>query len=381
MDGDLPRAAGARRRRDPARGQGSLRHGRARDDVRLGDLRRPRAARDGRGGAAGSRRRATRTSARRTCTSSPTAITSQNPHFGTVPNPLAPGRLAGGSSGGSAAALAAGPRRRRARHRLAAARSGSRPPGAASSASSRRTGSSRSTAASRSRRASTTPGRWRARSRTARTLLRALVPGFEPRAGSSSLEDCASASPGRERADPLVRARVEEAAARVPARACRSSCPSPDGDPTLHARGRRRPPRALRRARRPVRRERPARRSSAASRHRRRGGDAPRGARERYRERSTRSDGRRRPARSTPTLAVRRAAAPTSTSSTSASAAIRLTYPVQRARLAGARAARAAPAEDGLPASLQLVGRPGDDALVLAAGALALGSLARSSQA
>jgi aspartyl-tRNA(Asn)/glutamyl-tRNA(Gln) amidotransferase subunit A len=33
---------------------------------------------------------------------------SQNPHFGTVPNPLAAGRLAGGSSGGSAAALAAG---------------------------------------------------------------------------------------------------------------------------------------------------------------------------------------------------------------------------------------------------------------------------------
>jgi aspartyl-tRNA(Asn)/glutamyl-tRNA(Gln) amidotransferase subunit A len=35
-------------------------------------------------------------------------ISSQNPHFGTVPNPVAPGRLAGGSSGGSAAALAAG---------------------------------------------------------------------------------------------------------------------------------------------------------------------------------------------------------------------------------------------------------------------------------
>jgi len=34
--------------------------------------------------------------------------TSQNPHFGTVPNPAAPGRVAGGSSGGSAAALAAG---------------------------------------------------------------------------------------------------------------------------------------------------------------------------------------------------------------------------------------------------------------------------------
>jgi aspartyl-tRNA(Asn)/glutamyl-tRNA(Gln) amidotransferase subunit A len=35
-------------------------------------------------------------------------ISSQNPHFGTVPNPRFPGRLAGGSSGGSAAAIAAG---------------------------------------------------------------------------------------------------------------------------------------------------------------------------------------------------------------------------------------------------------------------------------
>jgi aspartyl-tRNA(Asn)/glutamyl-tRNA(Gln) amidotransferase subunit A len=34
-------------------------------------------------------------------------VTSENPHFGTVPNPIAPGRIAGGSSGGSAAALAA----------------------------------------------------------------------------------------------------------------------------------------------------------------------------------------------------------------------------------------------------------------------------------
>jgi aspartyl-tRNA(Asn)/glutamyl-tRNA(Gln) amidotransferase subunit A len=35
-------------------------------------------------------------------------ISSQNPHYGTVPNPIAPGRLAGGSSGGSAAAVASG---------------------------------------------------------------------------------------------------------------------------------------------------------------------------------------------------------------------------------------------------------------------------------
>jgi aspartyl-tRNA(Asn)/glutamyl-tRNA(Gln) amidotransferase subunit A len=35
-------------------------------------------------------------------------VTSQNPHYGTVANPLAADRLAGGSSGGSAAAVAAG---------------------------------------------------------------------------------------------------------------------------------------------------------------------------------------------------------------------------------------------------------------------------------
>ena len=35
-------------------------------------------------------------------------ISSQNEHYGTVPNPRFPGRLAGGSSGGSAAAIAAG---------------------------------------------------------------------------------------------------------------------------------------------------------------------------------------------------------------------------------------------------------------------------------
>ena len=35
-------------------------------------------------------------------------VTSQNRHYGVVPNPAAPGRTAGGSSGGSAAAIAAG---------------------------------------------------------------------------------------------------------------------------------------------------------------------------------------------------------------------------------------------------------------------------------
>jgi aspartyl-tRNA(Asn)/glutamyl-tRNA(Gln) amidotransferase subunit A len=35
-------------------------------------------------------------------------VTSENPHYGAVPNPLAAGRTAGGSSGGSAAAIVAG---------------------------------------------------------------------------------------------------------------------------------------------------------------------------------------------------------------------------------------------------------------------------------
>src|SRR5262245_2255281 len=35
-------------------------------------------------------------------------VTSMNPHYGWVPNPVLAGRIAGGSSGGSAAALAAG---------------------------------------------------------------------------------------------------------------------------------------------------------------------------------------------------------------------------------------------------------------------------------
>src|SRR6185436_4961183 len=35
-------------------------------------------------------------------------VTSQNLHYGTVPNPSYPGRTAGGSSGGSAAALVLG---------------------------------------------------------------------------------------------------------------------------------------------------------------------------------------------------------------------------------------------------------------------------------
>ena len=87
----LHHRAGARRR-DPARGQGSLRHGGRADDVRLGRLRRPRARPRRRRRCGGSRRPGTRTPARRTCTSSPTASprrTSTTGRCRTRPRPAA----------------------------------------------------------------------------------------------------------------------------------------------------------------------------------------------------------------------------------------------------------------------------------------------------
>ena len=141
-------------------------------------------------------------------------ITSQNPHFGTVPNPLAPRRLAGGSSGGSAAALAAGE--------------------ADAALGTDSGGSIR------------IPAAWcgvvgfkptyglvpidgcfplaptydhagpMARSVPDCTaMMEALVPGFEPRA-LSSLEQVEVGIAWTEACDPLVRARVEEAAALFP---------------------------------------------------------------------------------------------------------------------------------------------------------------------
>lgn len=141
-------------------------------------------------------------------------ISSQNPHFGTVPNPIAPGRLAGGSSGGSAAALAGG---------LAAAALGSDSGGSIR-----------------------IPASWcgvvgfkpsyglvpldgcfplapsfdhagpMARSvAECAAMLAALAPDFR-KARLESLEEVRIGVAWTEQAEPLVRARVEEAAARFP---------------------------------------------------------------------------------------------------------------------------------------------------------------------
>jgi aspartyl-tRNA(Asn)/glutamyl-tRNA(Gln) amidotransferase subunit A len=142
--------------------------------------------------------------------------TSENPHFGDVPNPRHPGRVAGGSSGGSAAALTAG---------LADAALGT------DSA-----GSIRIPAAccgvvghKPTHGLVSLEGCWplAASYDTAGPLahdvdgceqmLQALAPGFEPRR-LESLEEVEVAVAWTELADPLVRERVEEAVAGFPRR-------------------------------------------------------------------------------------------------------------------------------------------------------------------
>lgn len=142
--------------------------------------------------------------------------TSENPHFGDVPNPRFPGRVAGGSSGGSAAALAAG---------LADAALGT------DSA-----GSIRIPAAccgvvghKPTHGLVSLDGCWPLAAsfdtggplaldvEGCQQMLAALAPGFEP-VELESLEELEVGVAWIELADPLVRERVEAATARFPRR-------------------------------------------------------------------------------------------------------------------------------------------------------------------
>jgi Asp-tRNA(Asn)/Glu-tRNA(Gln) amidotransferase A subunit family amidase len=153
--------------------------------------------------------------------------TSENPHFGAVPNPVAPGRVAGGSSGGSAAALAAG---------LADAALGTDSAGSIRIPAAccgvvgfKPTHGLVSLDGCWPLAASYDCGGPMARSvETCELMLAALAPGFAPRP-LESLEEVEVGVAWTELADAGVRARVETAAARFPRRRP-VTLPLPDPD-------------------------------------------------------------------------------------------------------------------------------------------------------
>jgi aspartyl-tRNA(Asn)/glutamyl-tRNA(Gln) amidotransferase subunit A len=295
---------------------------------------------------------------------------SENEHFGTVPNPIAPGRIAGGSSGGSAAALAAG---------------------FADVALGTDTGGSIRIPAACCGVAGLKPtyvlvsldgcyplapsfDHAGPMARSVEQLERAmlhLAPGFETK-GLESLEEVDAALAFTEHADPLVRERVELAAARFP-RLRQVDLPLPSG-----VEG------AFMREIGDVHRELYAEHAdlygaNVAAKIERclELTDAEYAAAVRalaeYREQAEEAlDGV--DVLVTPTLPC--VAPPTPTDEINLRfTLISLTAPFN---LLGrpALALPCGPAEDGLPASVQLVGSRGDDALVLAAGALLEAALA-----
>ena len=143
-------------------------------------------------------------------------ISSQNAHYGTVPNPVAPGRLAGGSSGGSAAAIAA----RDVELALGSDSAGSiRIPAAwCGTVGFKPTHGLVSVEGCFPLAPSyDVVGPMASSVDGCERLLRVLAPGFEP-AGLESLEELEVGVAWLERADPLVHERVSEAAARFPRR-------------------------------------------------------------------------------------------------------------------------------------------------------------------
>jgi aspartyl-tRNA(Asn)/glutamyl-tRNA(Gln) amidotransferase subunit A len=291
-------------------------------------------------------------------------ITSENPHYGRVPNPLAADRIAGGSSGGCAAALAAGT----ADAALGTDSGGSvRIPAACCGV----TGFKPSFGLVPTEGCFPLAPSFDHAGPMARDvagcerMMEALVPGFE----AADLDALGALEVGvawTDLADPLVRTRVEEAAALFPgARAL--ELPLPDGITPLFEREAAEVHAELWRDHRELYGDNVAHKLEHAMRVGDADAERAARARARYRERVAELMAGVDLV-VTPTLAM--VAPPAGVGDLALRRAVlRFTYPWNVVG-APALALPCGPAEHGLPASVQLIGRPGDDAIVLAAGRL-----------
>jgi aspartyl-tRNA(Asn)/glutamyl-tRNA(Gln) amidotransferase subunit A len=289
-------------------------------------------------------------------------VTSENPHFGTVPNPLAPGRIAGGSSGGSAAALAAG---------LADAALGSdsggsvRIPAACCGVVGFKPTYGRVPLGGCFPLAPTfdTAGPMARSVRECVRMMAALVPALE--GASVAVEDVSVGVAWLERCDPLVRRRVEEAVERFPRR--RSvDAPLPSGIAAAFEREVADVHRELFRESAELYGEEVRAKVEKCLRVTDAEYETAIAARDEYRARLAGAleavD-----LLVTPTLAFVAPPVGANHGERVRDALIRFTYPANIAGLP-ALALPCGPAEEGLPASVQIIGRAGDDGLVLGAG-------------
>jgi Asp-tRNA(Asn)/Glu-tRNA(Gln) amidotransferase A subunit family amidase len=289
-------------------------------------------------------------------------ITSDNPHFGAVLNPLDPGRIPGGSSGGSGAALAAG----LCDAALGTDSAGSiRLPAACCGVVGFKPtwGLVPADGVFPLAPSFDTVGPMARSVAACVAMMRALAPGAVP-SRPAELGDVRAAVAWTEHADPLVRARVEEAASLLPG-AERVDLPPPgDLNPAFQAEAA------------DVHRELFAehadlyglnvrRKLEAAFAVTEEQAAASRAEREAYRERAAVAlDGF--DVLLTPTMPM--VAPPVGPGDlVLRERMIMLTRPFNGLGWP-ALAVPCGPAENGLPASLTIAGRPGDDALVLAVG-------------
>jgi aspartyl-tRNA(Asn)/glutamyl-tRNA(Gln) amidotransferase subunit A len=292
-------------------------------------------------------------------------ITSENVTFGTVPNPIAPGRIAGGSSGGCGAALAAG----RVEYALGTDSGGSiRIPAACCGIVGFKPtwGLVPLDGCFPLTPSFDHAGPMARDVEGCDRMMEALVPGFSP--ASVGLTDVRVGVAWTERADPGVRAAVEAVAEGFE----RVEVPWPDGTYPAFSREIVEVHAELY----PANRDRydpgivtKMDRARAVSDE---AVEAARGERERYREKIAALDV---DVLVMPTIPM--VAPPVGIGDLALrNRMIELTYP-WNVTGSPALAMPCGPAEDGLPASVQIIGRPGDDALVLAAGRALYGRVSR----